>query len=110
MVEILTKFEFKDFQLMDRGVVIGFAILSLIALFSALAWIQSNVVGQSNVIFTYFLLFGLFVFGYFVSIFKARLPQLRDLPFGTIGFGSDLLATVIVSLIGLGLADQTGTC
>lgn len=102
MLETLTRFEFADFAFRDSVKTVALATLTFMLIFLALSWIQTNVVGQTQIITIFVLFFALFVGAYYFNKLKQHIGALESVPFGTIAYGSNLKVVVIMSLIGLG--------
>lgn len=98
MFETLTGFERKDFVFQDNWRTIALTVGLIAGLYITLSWITTNVVGETNVVFVFFLILLAFAFGMVANVLKKVIPKLEPLPLGAISLGSSIKIAAIIGL------------
>lgn len=99
----LSSFEYSAFAFRDSWKTIGLTVLLFLSLALALAWITTNVVGQTNVVFVYTSLLYLWAAAYAANLVKKMVQKLQPLPFGTVALGWHTRVIALLGLAGLAL-------
>ena len=97
-------FQLEDFVFQDNWKTIALTVALIASLYITLSWITTNVVGETNVVFVFYIILLAFVFGMIANVLKKVIQKLEPLPLGAISLGFSWKGIFVISLIGIALS------